>query len=128
MKATTRAIVGVIATLLFMGTVAAAERSEDFKTFQKVVKANPSYEPGRTVEWFKVEVTDVRNAKTKVRITLPIALVDIVLKCMDDSRIHLDDSNCDLDVKSLWRELKKAGPKVLIEIRDGDGIVKVWFE
>ena len=128
MKTTARIVVGVVAALLVSGAVAAAERSEDFKTFQKAVKANPSYEPGRTVEWFKVEVTDVRNAETKVRITLPIALVDIALKCMDDSRIHLDDSDCDLDVKALWRELKKAGPKVLIEIRDGDGIVKVWFE
>jgi hypothetical protein len=128
MKMTARIIVGIIAAALLSGAALAAERSEDFKTFQKAVKANPAYEPGREVQWFKVEVTDARNGKTKVRITLPIALVDIALKCMDNSRVHLDDSDCDIDLKALWRELKKAGPKALIEICEDHEVVKIWFE
>jgi hypothetical protein len=128
MKLTAKIVVGIMAAALLSGALAAADRTEDFKTFQKAVKANPSYEPGREIKWFKIEVTDARTRKSKVRITLPIALVDIALKCVDNSRIHLDDSDCDIDIKALWREMKKAGPMFLIEISEDDELVKVWFE
>jgi hypothetical protein len=73
-------------------------------------------------------VTNTRTRKCSVRITLPIALVDIALKCMDETRVHLDESDCDVDLKVLWRELKKAGPMALIEICEDDEIIRVWFE
>ena len=128
MKLTTKIVIGIMTAALLSGALLAAERSEDFKTFQKAVKTNPSFEPGKEVRWFKVEVTNARTRKCSIRITLPIALVDIALKCMDETRVHLDESDCDVDLKVLWRELKKAGPMALIEICEDDEIIKVWFE
>ena len=102
--------------------------SEDFKSFKKAVMENPVYEPSKDAKWLKILITDVRTNEVQVKITLPIALVEIALKCVDDAEIELDDVDCDLDLKTLWKELKKAGPMTMIEVRDGDELVKVWLE
>lgn len=128
MKRSAKIVLGVVTVLVLSGAILAADRSEDFKSFQKSVKDNPAYEAGKEVRWFKILVTDARTNKDKVRITLPIALVEIALKCMDDTRIHLDRSDRDVDIKSLWADLKKVGPMAFIEIYEDDEIVKVWFE
>jgi len=59
---------------------------------------------------------------------LPIALVEVVLKCSDTRHVRIDDDNCEIDLKALWAELKKAGPMALIEIQGDGEIIKVWLE
>jgi len=127
MKKTTLAIL----VLLMIGLAAApavAANNNDFKSIQKAVKQNPNYEEGRQVRWFKVLITEGRSREAKLKITLPIALVELVLSCSDNRHFKYHDDECEVDLKTLWNELKKAGPMALIEIQDDDAIIKVWLE
>lgn len=105
-----------------------ADTRDDFQVIKKAVKENPNYEKGKEAKWFKVLVTDARTNKDRVRITLPISLVEVFLKCSDDKHLRIHDEECDIDLKELFTELKKLGPMVLIEVFEENEIVKVWLE
>ncbi len=104
-----------------------ADSKADLQAIKKAVKENPNYEEGKEVRWFKVLVTDTRTSKDKVRITLPVAFIEVLVKCSHEKHLKIDD-DCDVDFKELFKELKKLGPMVLIEVYDEDEIIKVWFE
>ncbi|MGB3860658.1 MAG: hypothetical protein WA915_01135, partial [Candidatus Aminicenantaceae bacterium] len=78
--------------------------------------------------WFKVLVTDAQTKKDKVKITLPISLVEIFMKCADNKNLKIDREEYDIDLKELFAELKKVGPMALIEVYENDEIVKIWLE
>lgn len=107
-----------------------ADGNDDLQKIKKAVKKNPDYKPGQEVQWFKVLITDNDTGKTKVKVTLPIAVVEAVLACAHDNHFKIDDDDCDIDLKELFAELKKHGPMVFIEINDDDEnvSVKVWLE
>jgi selenocysteine-specific translation elongation factor len=128
MKRTTTAVLAVLAFALIAAPVLRAERATDFQAIQKAVKQNPAYEEGKEVKWFKVLVTDTKTGKDKVRVTLPVALVELLLKCADDKDLNLKGRGCDIDVRALFAELKKVGPMALIEVLDHDELIKVWLE
>lgn len=112
------------------GAFALDRGNDDVQAIRKAVKDNPNYESGREVKWFKVLVTDTRTNKDKVKITLPLALVEAFVKCADDKHLRIRDHNCDIDFEALLVELKKIGPMALIEIFDDDEeeAIKVWLE
>jgi len=128
MKRTTIALLAVLAVGFLAAPALRADRTRDFQSIQKAVKQNPAYEEGKEVKWFKVLVTDTKTNTDKVRITLPLALVEAFLKCADDKHIRLHDSGCDIDLHELFTELKKVGPMSIIEILDHNEMVKVWLE
>ncbi len=103
-------------------------RDDDMQAIKKAVKENPAYEAGKEVKWFKVLVTDTRTSKDKVKITLPIALVEAFVKCSGDKHFRMHDNDCDIDFKMLLDELKKVGPMAIVEVVDDDELIKVWFE
>ncbi len=106
----------------------AGTRDDDLQAIKKAVKENPNYEPGKEVKWFKVLVTDTKTSKDRVKITLPIALVEVFIKCADDKHLRIRDSHCDINFEELLTELKKIGPMALIEVYEEDELVKVWLE
>jgi hypothetical protein len=126
-KATFLALVA-FALALALGGIALAEGHDDIQAIKKAVKENPNYEPGKEVKWFKVLVTDNKAGKDKVRITLPISLVEAFVKCADNKHLRLDKGECDIDFDELLTELKKVGPMAIIEIYEDDETVKVWLE
>lgn len=107
-----------------------ADSKDDFQAIKKAVKKNPNYTSGGEVKWFKVLVTDTRTKKDKVRITLPVSLIEFFVNCSKDKHMRIHRDECDIDLKELFKELKKHGPMVLIEVYDEDEeeTVKVWFE
>jgi len=105
-----------------------ADKTDDFQVIKKAIKENPNYEQGKEVKWFKVLVTDAETNKDRVRITLPISLVEFFLECCHDKHFRAYEKRCDIDFKGLFTELKKLGPMVLIEVFEEDEIVKVWLE
>jgi hypothetical protein len=107
-----------------------ADGNDDLQKIKKAVKKNPDYNPGQEVQWFKVLITDNDTGKAKVKVTLPIAVVETLLKCSHDKHFRIHDDDCDIDLKELFAELKKHGPMVFIEINDDDEnvSVKVWLE
>jgi hypothetical protein len=128
MKKTALALLGAVAVTFLAVPVLRAEGANDFQAIQKAVKQNPAYEEGKEVKWFKVLVTDTKTGSDKVKITLPLALVEVFLKCADDKHLRLKESGCDIDFQALLTELKKVGPMALIEVYEKDETVKVWLE
>jgi hypothetical protein len=126
MKRTALIIMAILA--LGLAAPAVATPGNDFQSFQKAVKKNPAYKEGREVRWFKVEIMDGHSHAGKLKITLPVALIELVLSCSETRHVRLDDGDCEVDLKALWKELKKAGPMALIELRDDDALIRVWLE
>ena len=121
-----------VLALILMGFIgmgsAYADSDDDFQAVKKAVKDNPQYDPGKEAKWFKVLVTDTRTNKDKVKITLPISLVELFMKCADNKNLRIDRDEYDIDLKELFAELKKVGPMALIEVYEEDEIVKIWLE
>ncbi len=115
---------------VFLPSLLFADGNDDIQKVKKAVKKNPDYKPGQEVQWFKVLITDNETGKTKVKVTLPVAVVEAVLACAHNKHFKIDDDDCDIDLKELFAELKKHGPMVFIEIYDDDEnvSVKIWLE
>lgn len=120
-------LITIVISFLVVG-ILLAERNDDIQAIKKAVKKNPAYKAGNEVKWFKVLVTDNRTKKDKVKITLPVALIEFFIKCTDDKHLRINRDECDIDLKELFAELKKLGPMVLIEVHEDEETVKVWFE
>lgn len=126
----------IILALFVIGALAAptaAANRNDFKIIQAAVKKspNPQYVEGREIRWFKVLIQDSRSGHAALRLTLPVALIELILSCDDTRHVKFDDDrhgNCEVDLKALWAELKKAGPMAIVQIEDDGAIVKVWLE
>jgi hypothetical protein len=113
---------------VFLPNLLLADSKDDIQTIKKAVKKNPKYKAGEEVKWFKVLVTDNKTKKDKVKITLPISLIETLLKCVDEDDLDIDSDECDIDLKELFAELKRLGPAVIIEVIEDDETVKIWFE
>jgi hypothetical protein len=127
MKKAISAAIAVLAVTFLAAPVVAAGQN-DFQTFQKAVKQNPAYEEGREVHWFKVLITDGKSSDAKVKMTLPIALIELILSCDDTRHVKIDEGRREVDLKALWAALKEAGPMALIEIEGDGAVIKVWLE
>ena len=113
---------------VFLPNLLLADSKDDIQTIKKAVKKNPEYKAGEEVKWFKLLVTDNETKKDKIKITLPISLVEILLECVDEEDLDIDGDECEIDLKELLKELKELGPAVLIEITEDGETIKIWFE
>ena len=127
MKKISLVILGVFC-LGILAAPAIAVNHNDFKAIQKAVKKNPAYEPGREAKWLKILITDSRDKEERVSVTLPLSLIELILGCTDSRHFKVDDGDCEIDLKALFADLKKAGPAALIEIRDDGALIKIWLE
>jgi hypothetical protein len=97
-------------------------------SIQKTVKKNPHYDEGTEVKWLKVLITDDLTDKVRVRVTLPVVLVEIFLQAAEDRHLRVNRDEYELDLKDMFRELKKLGPTTLIEIHEDGETIKIWLE
>lgn len=111
---------------------AAASHTKEFKVIQNAVKkdrtAGAAKTRGREVRWLKVLIRDGDGDGGEVRLSLPIPVIKIILDGCDAQRFKVDDDHGEIDLRAVWKALKKAGPRALVEIRDGGSLVKIWFE
>jgi len=127
MKKISLVILGVFC-LGILAAPAAAANHNDFKAIQKAVKKNPAYQEGREAKWLKILITDSRDKEERVSVTLPLALIEVLLNCSKKGPLTIEEGNCEIDLKALFADLKKAGPAALIEIRDDSTLIKIWLE
>ena len=125
--------IAFIALLLFAVSLlplnfAQAGDREDFQKVKKAVKDNPNYSSGNEAKWLKVLITDNGTKKDKVKITLPLALVEVFMRAADNKNLRVDRDDYDIDIKELFAELKKLGPMALIEVYEDGETIKVWLE
>ncbi len=119
----------VLLVLLFMtSSLFPAGDRDDYQFIKKAVQDTSEVEPAKEVKWFKVLVTETKTGKEKVRITMPIALVEIFARCADNKEVKLGRDGSSLNLQKLLTELKKVGPLAIIEVNEEDEKVKVWLE
>jgi hypothetical protein len=127
-KTTFIAVLALLAALAFSAPGYSRDSAQDIK---KAVKENPQFESGKAAQWFKVLVTDSKTGKDKVRLTLPISLVEVMAKYADQDGKHclkLDREGMNINLRELFAELKKLGPMMFIEVYEEDETVKIWLE
>ena len=117
-------VIFIIATFMLasLPVLGSAADSDDYKVIKKAVKGKK----GSDIHWFKLSVYDKKAKKTKVKITVPFALVEMLSQCEDD-KLNIKDE-CDIDLKKVIEILKKHGPMTLVEVEEDDSLVKIWFE
>jgi len=97
--------------------------AEDYKVIKRAVKNKKTTDE---VTWFRLEVTNKADNKTKVKIRIPLSLVEMFADCEKEA-IDLKDK-CKISLKTILKELKKNGPMTLIEAECDKELVKIWFE
>lgn len=103
-----------------------AGTNDTLQAIKKAVKKNPAFEKGREVKWFKVLVQE--DGKDKVKITLPVALIEVFVKHSHSRHLDVDMGDCDIDLREIFQDLKNLGPMAMIEIVDDGEMIKVWLE
>jgi hypothetical protein len=115
-------MVFVLAAALF------AAAADDYKVIKNAVKSSETHATGQaSVQWFKILVTDKAGDKEKVKISLPISLVEMMINACPEEKFKVEHG-CQIDIKKIWNELKNAGPLALVEVEDHGETVKIWFE
>lgn len=97
--------------------------SEDYKVIKKAVKGKKIV---KDVTVLKILAKDNFSGKVKIKLTIPITLIEMLSECSNGS-IRFN-SHCRIDFRAIFKELKKMGPYCLIEIDDEDESVKIWLE
>jgi hypothetical protein len=128
MKKTSLFILVVFVSVMFLPSFVLAKEDFDLKTIKKVVKKNPRYKRGKESQWFKLLIMDGDCKKDKLEITLPLSLVDLLFECTKDKKMNIDCGDYDLNLRKLYKELRRRGPRSLIEFRGEDGVLKIWLE
>ena len=128
MKKITIITLAVFIAVILLSQLALAKEDFELRTIKKAVKKNPKYKRGKEVRWFKLLIKDEGCKKGKLEITLPISLVDLLFECTKNKRMNIDCGDYDLDLRRLYKEIKRRGPKSLLELRGDDGVLKIWLE
>jgi hypothetical protein len=122
------AVLTLVVAMFALSAFGMSVPRDEFQTIKKAVKENPEAVSGREAKWFKILVTDTKTGKETVKVTLPISVFDIISDCVDLKNVKVDDWNCKVDLRALFKELKAAGPMMFIEVQEKDEIVKIWLE
>jgi len=117
-------IVFFVLALFVTATLPAFASAEEYRVVKNAVKNKKS---NGDVTWFKLEVKDKTANKIKVKIKIPLSLVEMFSDCEKKEKINIA-GKCDINLKKILHELKKNGPMTLIEVDDEDELVRIWFE
>jgi len=127
MKRKTNLLLVIFLMVTFMAaTLPVLGSAEEYKVIKRAVKDKKAPETTDEVTWFRLEVTDKAENKTKVKIKIPLSLVEMFADCEEEA-IDLKDK-CKVSLKTILKELKKNGPMTLIEVEGDKELVKIWFE
>lgn len=112
----------MIVLVAFMAAMAAPMEAGSEKDYKVIKKARKS---GGELNYFKILVTDNKTKKIKVKLTLPISLLDFVADHTDGD---IDLDGCSVDIQKFLKQLKKDGETSIIEVYEDDETVKIWLE
>jgi hypothetical protein len=124
-----RFVVLSVLLLFFSGLIIlAADAADDYKVIKNAVNAPTAPRAGqKNVQWLKVLVTGRDGAQEKVKISLPVSLVEMMLAGCRETKFNVE-RGCDIDIRRIWNDLKAAGPLALVEVEDHGETVKIWLE
>jgi len=124
-----KGIVGLIVLLLAAVLAAGlfASSAEDYKVIKNAVSGPQAPKAGQKAQWFKILVVGKDKEGEKVKITLPVSLMEIIMNASPEKKFHVENG-CEIDIRRVWNELKAAGPLALVEVEDHEETVKIWLE
>jgi hypothetical protein len=124
----------IVLAAFALGTLAVratAAHSKEFKVIQNAVKQEPAGEKDRRhrheASCLKVLIKDLDDG-AEIQLSLPTALIELVLSGSGATHFKLDDDHCEIDLRACWRALKRAGPRAMVEIRDDGGLIRLWLD
>jgi len=119
---------GIGLMVFVMAAALFATAADDYKVIRNAVQSPGAHATGQAnAQWLKILVTDQAGGKEKVKISLPLSLVELMINACPEEKFKIEDG-CRVDIKKIWNELKNAGPLALVEIEDHGETVKIWFE
>ncbi|MDD8020488.1 MAG: hypothetical protein PHU81_04775 [Acidobacteriota bacterium] len=101
---------------------------DDYRVIKKAVGENPKSQPAAEVKWLRVLIVENASGKEKVKVTMPISLVEIFARCAEYQKDEVKGKGGSLNFSELLEQLKKAGPMAIVEINEEDETIKVWLE
>ena len=127
MKKNTVCLVVLLAGFVMTAGLFAAA-ADDYQVIKNAVKKSETAPVGaKNVQWFKIRVSGKNGDLEKVNLTFPISLVEMILNSCPQEKFHAG-RGCEIDIRRVWNDLKKAGPLALVEIEDHGETVKIWLE
>ncbi len=112
--------------VLLASALAFAAAADDYKVIKNAVKGAAA-SGAKAPLFFRIEIRDRRSGHDDVKITLPVALVEVMLDACGKEKIKIDCGRS-VDLKQIWASLKAAGPLALVQVQDKDATVKIWLE
>jgi len=128
MKKTAILVLSVLAMSFFLGFFAMAQESADFRAIKSALAEGSSSGGEKEAKWFKILITDNRTGKDKVKVTLPISVVELFLKYAEDEHLRFNEHHSEIDLRQVLKELKSMAPMSIIEINEDGETIKIWFE
>lgn len=118
--------IGLIVLVMAAGLFASS--ADDYKVIKNAVKSQESSRSGqKSVQWFKILVTGKDGDREKVKLSIPVSLVEMMINSCPDKKFHVEHG-CQIDIQKVWNDLKAAGPLALVEVEDHGESVKIWLE
>ncbi|MEW6455320.1 MAG: hypothetical protein AB1410_01220 [Acidobacteriota bacterium] len=119
----------IIAILLLSSSNISGQDKEDLKFIKRAVSSQKESLDTKKFEeakWLKIEVFDKIARKTRVKIIMPISVLEIIFNSNIHPKVKCDEK--EIDFQKLFKELKSLGRMELIEIDEEDESVKIWLE
>ncbi len=110
--------------ITFAGSVY-AETNDDYKVIKNAIKGSKVKNSG--VLYFRVSVKDTKTNRTRVKIRLPLNLIEFLLDSLDEN-LSIHKSGKKINFKTVLQLLKTNGPQTLIEVAEEESTVKIWIE
>ena len=86
-------------------------------TLQVLVAAEPM---------LKLTIKDSKSdPPADVKMNLPIGMLEAMRPTIQEALDNIDIDGQEIDLKALWKEMKKAGPNDFVDVKGKDGNVKV---
>jgi len=82
----------------------------------------------KNVIWLHVEVNDQAGEHQKVKVNVPLSLIDIVVDSIDKREFmsNLEEGHPSLDIPKLWREVRKMNGSDFVTVESEKEHVRVW--
>jgi hypothetical protein len=122
-------IVSILAMLvvLALATGLYAGRNDDYKVIKNALHGVADGGGRQPLRWLKIEVTGRRGTDERVKLTLPVSLMEMIIRACPDKKFSVD-RGCEIDIQRVWNDLKAAGPLALVEVEDRGESVRIWLE
>ena len=84
--------------------------------------------PANDLMWLRVEITDGDADQPRVKVNLPLSLIEVVIDSVDTREflINIEQEHPSLDIRKLWREVRRMKEQDFLTVESDHELVRVW--